>query len=43
MIKIMPMAVENEEREELLRDTWKLAQDWGVISVFIILIMVTDS
>lgn len=43
MIKIMPMAVENEEGEELLRDTWKLAQGWGVISVFIILIMVMDS
>lgn len=40
----MPMAVENEEGEELLRDTWKLAAGGrGVISAFIILIMVMDS
>ena len=41
----MPVAVENEEGEKLLRDTWKLA-GWGGgggISVFIILIMVMDS
>ena len=25
----MPVAVENEEGEKLLRDTWKLAGWWG--------------